>query len=215
MVFRLMSDIRTKLLLGTSISAVTMMLVMAAGFATNTNEISTSELILPLNGHVTVMAINPDGIISYAQGDNFIFGSGKDLAASALYDPNAGSRAAAFVCVGLGEEAFATVTESDKALTSALGTTNVVCSTAVPTANVSGVDGAGVGNKVDIIVATTIAVGEGTTTITEVALSNAGGGGLASAAAFTNGAISHIKLAAGIDVVEGTEITVTYTMETG
>jgi len=188
---------------------------MAAGFATNTTELFTTELILPLNGHVTVMAVNPDGTVSYAQGDNFIFGSGKDLAASALYDPNAGSRAAAFVCIGLGEQAFATVDDTDKALTSALGTTNVECSTAVPTADVAGVDGAGDGNKVKIIKAITIAAGEGTTTITEVALSNAGGGGLASAAGFIAGAISHIKLAAGIDVVEGTEITVTYTMETG
>ena len=67
-----MSDIRTKLLLGTSISSVTIMLFMAAGFATNTTELFTTELILPLNGHVTVMAVNPDGTVSYAQGDNFI-----------------------------------------------------------------------------------------------------------------------------------------------
>jgi len=211
-----MSDIRTKLLLGTSISAVTMMLVMAAGFATNTNEIFTTELILPLNGHVTLMAINPDGSVSYSQGDNVIFGSGKDLAASALYDSNAGSRADAFVCIGLGEEVFANVDETDKGLTVPLGTTLVQCSGAVPTANTGGGDGtgAGLGNKVDIIVVTTIAAGEGTTTITEVALSNAGGV-TSGNAAFIAGVLSHIKLAGGIDVVEGTEITVTYTMETG
>jgi len=207
-----MSDIRTKLLLGTSISSVTIMLFMAAGFATNTNEIFTTGLILPLNGHVTVMAVNPDGTVSYAQGDNLIFGTGKDLAASALYD-DSGTRANPFVCVGLGEAG--TPVEATKGLTGALGTTNVVCSTVAPTANISGADAAGVGNKVDVVVVTTIAAGEGTTTITEVALSNAGGGGLASAAGFIAGVISHINLATNVDVVEGTEITVTYTMETG
>ena len=187
---------------------------MAAGFAMNTNEVFTTELILPMNVHVTIMAVNPDGTVSYSQGDNVIFGTGKDLAASALYNPT-GTRADAFVCVGLGEDA--TPNEADKGLTSPLGTTLVACSVVPPNANLAGTDGtgAGLGNKVDVVVATIIAAGEGTTSITEVALSNGGQGNLASAAGFTNGVISHIDLAANVDVVEGTEITVTYTMETG
>ena len=35
------------------------------------------------------------------------------------------------------------------------------------------------------------------------------------AAAFSNGVISHVDLAADVDVVEGTEVTITFTMSTG
>ena len=136
------------------------------------------------------------------------------MAASALYDPT-GGRASPFVCIGLGEDG--TPVETVQGLSTPLGTTVVVCSAVAPTNELAGQDGtgAGLGNKVDVVVVTIIAAGEGTTTITEVALSNGGGAGLAGNANFVNGVISHIKLAAGIDVVEGTEITVTYTMETG
>ena len=80
MVFRLMSDIRTKLLLGTSIGAVTMMFVMAAGIDFS-NDANVTEMGVPIMGHATVMAIHPDGSAQYAQGDNEIMGEGKDIAA--------------------------------------------------------------------------------------------------------------------------------------
>jgi len=67
-----MSDISAKLLLGTIIGAITMMFVMASGFAFS-SDVATTEKYIPMMGHATVMAVNPDGSVSYAQGDNAIF----------------------------------------------------------------------------------------------------------------------------------------------
>ncbi len=55
-----MSDIRTRILLGTSISAITIMFVMAAGLSTVTSEASVNDKSFGLNGHVTIMAVNPE-----------------------------------------------------------------------------------------------------------------------------------------------------------
>lgn len=204
-----MSDIRTKLLLGTSISAVAMMFVMVSGFDLSSNETVVSLSGFPINGHVTMLVVNPDGSTSYAQSDNVIQGAGKDLAASALYDPNGGSRADAFVCIGLGESGA--VDDSTQALTDAFDFTNVVCSGDVPTAVQAGLNGA-TPNQVNV---TAVFINlDGTTTVTEVALSNAGGGGLPSTAAFNAGVLSHVDIA-DVDVVAGTEVTVTFTMDTG
>ncbi len=210
-----MSDIRTKILLGTTIGAVTMMFVMASGFDFSSDAI-TAELQLPINGHGTLMAIHPDGSVSYAQGDNFIFGSGKDKAGNRLYDSTVGAPAA-FTCIGMGDSGA--VTEANQFINGPLTATNVACDTDGPDANFAGVDGAAsAGNKVDVkVVMPAIGAGDGTTTITNVGLSNAGDAALAgnAATAFSLGMISHIDLAVNVDVVEGTVVTVTYTMETG
>ena len=144
----LMSDIRTKLLLGTSIGAVTMMLFMVSGFIT-TNDSTATTQSFPMFGHVEVLAVHPDGSASYSQGDNLILGEGKDRAGSYLYD-GVGAAAGPFVCIGMGDSGA--VNESDDGLTAAMDTF-VKCST---TANASagGVDGAlGDGSVSTIIVA--------------------------------------------------------------
>ncbi len=197
--------------MGTTIGALTIMFVMASGFDFS-SDIATAEKYLPMMGHATVMAVNPDGSVSYAQGDNAIFGDGKDLAGDRLY----GGGAAAFVCIGMGDAV--TPTPGTQTLTSALTDTIATADGDGPSNNVPGVDGAAnAGNFVDIIaVFPGIGAGDGTTSITEVALSNGGcTGGQATGAAFDDGMMSHITLANAVDVVEGTVVTVTYTMETG
>ena len=206
-----MSDIITKLLLGTSIGAVTMMFVMAAGIDFS-NDANVTELSFPIMGHATVMAIHPDGSAQYAQGDNEIMAAGKDIAAKELYS---NTRTGAFLCVGAGTQPDATVVTTTQLLTSALATTLVVCDASGGTQTVPGTDASGTNVSNERTVAAEITIIDGTQTLTEVSLSNAGGGGLMSANAFRDGTISHVNLANDVDVVEGTKVTITFTMSTG
>ena len=198
--------------MGTTIGAITMMFVMASGFAFS-SDVATTEKYLPMMGHATVMAVNPDGSVSYAQGDNAIFGDGKDLAGDRLY----GGGAAAFTCIGMGDAG--TPTPAVQQLTAPLTDTVATADTDGPSNPQAGADGAAnAGNFVDIIaVFPGIGAGDGTTSITEVALTNAGCTGAlqATGALFNDAMLSHITLANPVDVVEGTVVTVTYTMETG
>jgi len=204
-----MSDIRTKLLLGTSIGAVTMMFVMAAGIDFS-NDANVTEMAVPIMGHATVLAVNPDGSATYAQADNEIMAAGKNIAALELYS---NTRTGAFLCVGAGTDG--TVVTTTQALTTPLATTLVVCDGTGGVQTVPGTDASGTDVSNERTVIATIVIIDGTQTLTEVALSNAGGGGTMGSAAFIAGTISHVDLAADVDVVGGTEVTITFTMSTG
>jgi len=67
-----MSDIRTKLLLGTTLSALAMIFVMAVGVDAFDTKTTTATQPVGLNGHLTVWVVHPDGSMSYSQGDNAI-----------------------------------------------------------------------------------------------------------------------------------------------
>ncbi len=84
-----MSDIRTKLLLGTTISAVSIMLVMAIGISSEQYTGSNAIASYGMNGHFEIMVVNPDGTTSYAQSDNFITGPAKDNTAALLLEGTA------------------------------------------------------------------------------------------------------------------------------
>jgi len=97
-----MSDIRTKILMGTTISAVSVMLVMAVGMATVQNNVPTAGTALGLAGHFEIMVENPDGSASYAQGDNVVTGPGKNALAEDQFDGSGAGQDGPYICTELG-----------------------------------------------------------------------------------------------------------------
>jgi len=200
----LMSDIRTKLLLGTTISAVTIMFVMASGVNIFANDTSASEKGFAINGHVTVLAVHPDGSTSYSQTDNVILGSGKTLAATQLFDASAGgaSLAEAFNCVALGKDA--TVDTTTSALTDPMIATVPQCDTDGIANPVQGITG-GVGEEITIIPPDFTILAADAGTITEVIL------GQAIAGFQLTGVLSHVDIT-DVTVATNTLLTITYTV---
>jgi len=185
-----MSDIRTKLLLGTSIGALAMIFVMAAGVDAFETKATTAIQATGINGHVTVMAVHPDGSTSYAQGDNAIVPAGRAQAAAHLF----GTTAKPFNCINIGEGNIAgTPADIDVALTD----TGATCGGAITNPQAAGV--------VDIVVpfaaltANDVAPGL-TAEITEATLEDIDGI-----------VLSHVDITT-VNGVEGTLITITYTM---
>ncbi len=194
-----MSDIRTKLLLGSSIGALAMIFVMAAGVDAFDTKTTTAIQSTVVNGHVTVMAVNPDGSASYSQSDNIKVNAGVDLALLNLFDATAAAAATPFDCIQMGSGAGTSATGNDADLVS----TGAACDadglgaiTAAPAAD----------GEIEVVFAGLQAgdliQGGGTTvTITEVTLENAAGV-----------VISHVELDADVGGVLGTVVTITYTM---
>jgi len=118
-----MSDIRTKILMGTTISAVSVMLVMAVGMATVQNNVPTAGTALGLMGHFEIMVENPDGTVSYAQGDNVVVGAGKNALAGDQFDGTGATQSGPFICTELGtgtndntaDDLNAVLTDTDEA----------------------------------------------------------------------------------------------------
>jgi len=211
-----MSDIRTKLLLGTSICAVAMMFVMAAGvdaFKTNTSVVEPGQIM----GHVTVLAVHPDGSMYYSQGDNFIQDLGIDAALLNIFDgTNANGE---FDCMRIGNG-----TATDQiALNEELPDLDITCDNQPggndnQVSNIltspSGVGGTG---SVDLVVqfaaltANDMNQPSSSNSITEALLmqdttaASPGGGQTDSVV------LSHVAITA-VPVVEGTVVTLTYTM---
>jgi len=212
-----MSDIRTKLLLGTSIGALAMMFVMAAGvdaFKTNTSVVEPGKIM----GHVTVLAVHPDGSMSYSQGDNFIQDLGIDAALLLLFDGTAD--AGEFDCMRIGNG-----TATDQiALNEELPDLNITCDNQ-PGGNANEVSNpvaspnspAG-GGSVDMVVefapltANDMNQPESSNSITEALLMQDTTGGTPGGGQVDSVVLSHVAITA-VPVVEGTVITLTYTME--
>jgi len=203
-----MSDIRTKLLLGTSIGALAMIFVMATGVDVLSTETGIAAQTGKLNGHVTLMAVNPDGSMSYAQGDNIIIDTGKVAASSQLFNATIATAAGTFECIimGSGDEAA----DGADGMGTPLVTTGQACASTA--AGVSGVTTiAGILDapaSTDIVVVfpalqvTDLVTIAGTSvTITEVVLEQAAGQDLSS-----------VGLDADVVGVLGTVVTITYTM---
>jgi len=186
-----MSDIRTKLLLGTTLASIAMIFVMAAGVDAFDTKTATVYQSAGLNGHVTVMAIHPDGSASYAQADNAIIAGTLTQAANQLFDD---ATADPFDCIRIGD-GDGTGNDIQDQMNSA-ATKIAVCDTA---ANNPG--GAGVAEiEVDFtIVADDLTAG--TVTISEAVLENDAGD-----------IISHVALDADVPAVENTVVTIIYTM---
>lgn len=202
-----MSDIRTKLLLGTTISAVTIMFVMASGVNIFANDTSVSEMSFPIIGHVTVLAVNPDGSTSYIQTDNALLGAGKTLAAIQLFDGSASGAALgeAFNCIALGNDGSVDVTTST--LTDPLTNTPAACDTDGIDQTQAGVDGGGNAEIIELEIPFTIGTGDAGL-VTEVIL------GQAANTQQLTGVLSHVDIT-DVPVAVGTVITITYELQVG
>ena len=196
-----MSDIRTKLLLGTSIGALAMIFVMAVGFDTFDTKTGIAVQGTVLNGHITAIAIHPDGSMSYSQGDNAIVAAGLDNAATQLFDPAVSVAGNVFDCISIG-----TGTLIGNGADIHIPMVNVLTAAQSCGGGSVLVAGAPVGDIAITAVFTMLATdlldnGATTVTVTEATLEDSGGT-----------VLSKVDLAAGVTGNLGTEITITYTM---
>ena len=200
-----MSDIRTKILLGTTISAVSVMLVMAVSMASVQNNVPGSAT-LGLVGHFEIMVENPDGSVSYAQGDNTVTGPGKDAIGEDAFEVNAFGP---FICTTLGTGANVAAADD---IAGALTNTGLACDAVVAgNCDDAGTFALTVANVCTIETEATLDDGVGgdecnpTCTLTEVKLVNA-----AETAVFAQTALS-------TDVVAntGAKVTVIYKVAVG
>jgi len=187
-----MSDIRTKLLLGTTLASIAMIFVMAAGVDAFDTKTATVVQSFGLNGHVTVMAIHPDGSASYAQADNAIITGTLTTAANQLFD--AGT-ADPFDCISIGD--------GDGTGNNIQNPMNAAA-TAGPQCDADGTTNPG-GDGIALIDAEfTILLADltaGSVLITEATLENG-----------AEAILSHVSLDTDVPAVEGTIVTITYTM---
>ena len=201
-----MSDIRTKLLLGTTIGALAMIFVMAAGVDPLKTNVSAVESNTPmLMGHVTVTAVHADGSMSYVQGDNAIQNLGRDAALIQLFDGTAAVDTGVFDCmrIGTGQGAINADITTPMVTTSAQAcdTSSTVSNILLAAAN----GGTASGNLVatfpglaltDLITVTGVSV-----TVSEVVLENLAGV-----------VLSHVALGTNVTANLNTAITINYTM---
>ena len=111
--------------MGTTISAVSIMLVMAIGITSEQNNVSAGNVAaLGLQGHFEIKVVNPDGTTSYAQGDNFVNGGAKNDVASHIFTGD--GLAGVYDCTLLGTNPDATLAGADDILNK-LGSTGVAC----------------------------------------------------------------------------------------
>ena len=199
-----MSDIRTKLLLGTSIGALAMIFVMAAGVDPLKTNVSVVESSTPiLMGHVTATAVHTDGSMSYVQADNVIQDLGRDAGLLQLFSSTAGT--GEFDCVRIGTGAAGANVD----LTTPMVATNAAAcdgdgllDAIVLAQNNGGVASGDISAVFPGLGATDLISGGGTSvTVTEAILEN--GAGVV---------LSHVALGGSITGNLGTEITITYTM---
>jgi len=210
-----MSDIQTKLLLGTSIGAVAMIFVMAAGsdaFQSNTSATDTGLIM----GHVTVMAVHPDGSTSYSQSDNLILDAGRQEAFKQLFDGTRADVAGEFDCMRLGNAT--TPVLATAGLTSVLPTLPISCdddNTPSNAAFVNDCTGAS-STSADLVTVFDAITGtdvntDGANLLTESLLMQRTGtspeGGLVDTTI-----LSHALLGTPVSIVLGTVVTLTYTM---
>ena len=207
-----MSDRRTKILLGTSIGALAMIFVMAAGVdAFKTTTTMDSSMLL---GHVTIMALNPDGSMSYAHGDNLIMDAGKLTAAEQIFDPAQVAVANVFNCVQLGSGGIAGAA-GDAAPTTALQALGQECTDSaacVTTTNCS--VGTVAPTGVGLAATTTIIVQFDPLVIADLDPAQAGSSITINEATLENDTdevLSSVGITSIVGV-EGTVVTLTYTM---
>jgi len=201
MVFRSMSDIRTKLLLGTSIGALAMIFVMAVGFDTFDTKTGIAVQGTMLNGHITAIAVHPDGSMSYAQGDNAIQDTGLDPAASQLFDAGTAGAGNVFDCIRIGTGSVAGDPLTIDTVMGAAATALQVCGEG--STLVAGGDPGDIAITADFTMLADDLIDNGATTVTvtEAVLEDSGGN-----------VLSKVDLAAGVLGNLGTTITITYTM---
>jgi len=187
-----MSDIRTKLLLGTTLASVAMIFVMAAGVDAFDTKTSTASQAAVLNGHVTVMAIHPDGSATYAQGDNNIVTATLANAIQVLMSDAATDK---FNCIDIGTGAG-----GGNALTQARGSgVGPVCDATATAGGSPGI--ATVSSEFTIVDDDVTPTGTGTAIISEAVLQNG-----------NSDVLSSVGLSTDVGVISGSVVTIDFTL---
>jgi len=161
------------MLLGTTISAVSVMLVMAVSLSGAQTSVPTAAT-LGLVGHFEIMVTNPDGTVSYAQGDNTVTGPGKDDIGNDGFTLL--TRVGPWICTALGTGTNVAAADD---IAGELTNTNLACD-ASPSCDDEGTFAATVANVCTIVTTATLDNGGGTDEcdptclLTEVKLVNAG-----------------------------------------
>jgi len=206
-----MSDIHTKLLMGTTISAVSIMLVMAIGISSEQKNEASGNAVLGLLGHFEIMVVNPDGSASYVQADNFVTGAAKTDIAELLFLGNA--IAGVYDCTLLGTN-VAALTDASGNIGTALGTTGLACGSddgAVPDVTCDGLGSTTVGEICTITTEHTLGTDcDPSCVLTEVEIGTGTTGDATLGARF-----AYTELDADITANFGANATVTYKVSTG
>ena len=202
----LMSDIRTKLLLGTTITSVSLMLVMAVSLGAVQYNQPSAASTLGLMGHFEIIVENPDGTVSYAQGYNVVTGDGKNAAGDRLFE----ATGLIFECIILGN---GTNSNTASTINAALVNTGIDCAT-VKLGSDAGTNDPTVAQVTSITATHVIAAADcpTTCTLTEVAL-----GDSTMTAALQPGGLTfaHTALDATVQANNGATVTTIYKVATG
>jgi len=194
-----MGNMRAKILIGTTVTSVALMFAAISGvIPLGMNQASVSE-VGGIMGHVTMLAVHPDGTTQYAEGDNIILFEGKTTVAATLWNDNTTT---GFNCIQLGLSGDAEV-DTDGGVKTAAATA-VICADdggAGDSIGVTTAAAAGQGDVTTITVVFTIDAGDDGKSITEVALRDGGGIDL-----------SRVLLGTAIGVSTNTVLTVNYEM---
>ncbi len=189
-----MSDIRTKLLLGTTLASVAMIFVMAVGVDAFDTKSTTATQASGIMGHVTAMAVNPDGSATYAQGDNLIVAASLTAAQQQIHDASTSTAALVFDCMRLGS---GDGTGDDLVGATELTNTGQVCDDD----STMDVTAPGVGELISTFTIAAADLTLCTVTISDVVLETIG-----------VTVISHVGLAADVPAVLNTVVTITFEM---
>jgi len=186
---------------GTSIALMTIALVWAMPLGMDQASVND---IGSIQGHVTLMAVHPDGTANYIQGDNVIQFDGKNAAANRLFDDTTNQLGIHCIALGTGGATDPTNDDINGVVTPAATATECADDGAPNSITDTTAASAGQSAITDILIVFDIAAGDDGLTIDEVALEDSAG----------NNAISRFILAdGGVGVSTNTVLTITYTME--
>jgi len=104
-----MGNMRTKYLIGTTITSLALMTAALVWALPLVDDKTSINELSGIYGHVTIMALHPDGSADYIQGDNLIQVEGMTEAALRLWTDSAGT--AGFNCITLGTNSDDPTTE--------------------------------------------------------------------------------------------------------
>jgi len=206
-----MGNMRTKYLIGTTITSLALMTAALVWALPLVDDKTSINELSGIYGHVTLMAIHPDGSAAYIQGDNAIQFEGSTAAASELWNDGG---IAGFNCITLGTDATA-ATDADSTGTTDSG----VLTPFTNTPQECGDDG-GPNNSIDIDIVAKAGVKDQTSIIVEFDVGALDDGKMLSEVSLDspeggNTTMSRFVLATAVDVNTATVVTVNYTMTTG
>jgi len=203
-----MGNMREKYLIGTTITSLALMTAALVWALPLVDDKTSINELSGIYGHVTIMALHPDGSADYIQGDNTIQVEGMTEAALRLWPTPTATTG--FNCITLGENSATPTTEDstgvgDAGVLTPFDSTPQECGTGG--GNSITVNKIAAGAKKDqtsIVVEFDVGFTDDGKMLSEVSLDTPG-----------NTTMSRFDLVTDVDVNEGTKVTVNYTMTTG